>query len=98
MLLYNGLGLYGSLPLALYAVWDSWAAFMNFMNSLWLDKWGRIPIMVVGQIGCAISVAGFTGCLAVYGGTSNKIGNGFGVFFLYLCKSITTLNLCTSIY
>ena len=50
VLLYNGLGLYGSLPLLLYAMWDSWAAFMNFMNSLWLDKIGRIPIMVIGQV------------------------------------------------
>ena len=41
--------------------------------------------MTFGQIGCAISVAGFTGCVAAYGGTENKIGNGFGVFFLYLC-------------
>ena len=58
---------------------------MNFMNSFWLDKIGHIPIMVIGKIGCAISVAGFTGCVARYGGTDNKIGNGFGVFFLYLC-------------
>lgn len=50
VLLYNGLSLYGSLPLLLYAMWDSWAAFMNFMNSLWLDKIGRIPIMVIGQV------------------------------------------------
>ncbi|KAH8755735.1 general substrate transporter [Diaporthe sp. PMI_573] len=84
VLLYNGLGLYGSVPLLLYAVWDSWAAFMNYMNSLWLDKFGRIPTMVVGQIGCAVSVAGFTACLARYGSTDDKIGNGFGVFFLYL--------------
>ncbi|KAF2877281.1 general substrate transporter [Massariosphaeria phaeospora] len=84
VLLYNGLGLYGSLPLLLYSVWDTWAAFMNLMNAIWLDKIGRIPIMVIGQIGCAVSVAGFTGCVAQYGGTDNKIGVGFGVFFLYL--------------
>ncbi|OAL34558.1 hypothetical protein AYO20_06188 [Fonsecaea nubica] len=84
VLLYNGLSLYGAMPLMLYALWDTWAAFMNFVNSLLLDKLGRIPIMVVGQIGCSISVAGFTACLARYGGTDNRVGNGFGVFFLYL--------------
>lgn len=86
----------------LYAIWDTWAAFMNFINAMLLDKVGRIPIMVVGQVwyhkllhrraaannsaqlGCSVSVAGFTACLARYGGTDNKIGNGFGVFFLYL--------------
>ncbi|KAI1613535.1 general substrate transporter [Exophiala viscosa] len=84
VLLYNGLNLYGSMPLMLYALWDTWAAIMNFINALLLDRVGRIPVMVVGQIGCAISVAGFTACLARYGGTDNKLGNGFGVFFLYL--------------
>ncbi|KAK6380278.1 uncharacterized protein PV06_05565 [Exophiala oligosperma] len=84
VLLYNGLSLYGSMPLMLYAIWDTWAACMNFINALLLDRVGRIPIMVVGQLGCAVSVAGFTACLARYGGTDNKLGNGFGVFFLYL--------------
>jgi hypothetical protein len=50
VLLYNGLSLYGSMPLMLYALWDTWAAFMNFINALLLDKVGRIPIMVVGQV------------------------------------------------
>lgn len=50
VLLYNGLNLYGAMPLMLYALWDTWAAFMNFINSLLLDKVGRIPIMVVGQV------------------------------------------------
>lgn len=34
----------------LYAIWDTWAAFMNFINAMLLDKVGRIPIMVVGQV------------------------------------------------
>jgi hypothetical protein len=50
VLLYNGLGLYGSMPLLLYALWDTWAALMNLVNALLLDKLGRIPIMVVGQV------------------------------------------------
>jgi hypothetical protein len=37
------------MPLLLYALWDTWAAFMNLVNALLLDKVGRIPIMVVGQ-------------------------------------------------
>lgn len=44
------------------------------------------------QIGCSISVAGFTACLARFGGTDNKLGNGFGVFFLYLCKLFCSTN------
>lgn len=55
VLLYNGLSLYGAMPLLLYALWDTWAAFMNFINALLLDKVGRIPIMVFGQV-CYASI------------------------------------------
>ncbi|KAH7118344.1 major facilitator superfamily domain-containing protein [Dactylonectria macrodidyma] len=85
ILLYNGLGLHGSIALLLYACYNSLAAFMNFVNSLILDRWGRIRIMVIGLIGCSLSLCGFTAMVAEFVGTSNnKIGNGFGVFFLYI--------------
>ena len=50
ILLYNSLGLYGSVPLLLYAFYDSWAAFLNFVNSLLLDRIGRIKIMSIGLV------------------------------------------------
>lgn len=84
VLLYNGLGLNGWLPLLLYALYDSWAAFMNWVNSMLLDRIGRIRIMTVGLIGCALSISCETAMVAKYGGTSNSVGNGFGVFFLFL--------------
>jgi hypothetical protein len=40
--------------------------------------------MVVGLIGCSLSLCGFTAMVAEFVGSTNKIGNGFGVFFLYL--------------
>lgn len=46
-----GLDLYGSLPLLLYAIWDSWAAFMNYMDSVWLYY---IIFIVLALIGAAI--------------------------------------------
>lgn len=60
VLLYNGLSLYGSMPLMLYALWDTWAAIMNFFNALLLDKVGRIPIMVVGQVCLKLPLCGTT--------------------------------------
>ncbi|CAG9955462.1 unnamed protein product [Clonostachys rosea f. rosea IK726] len=84
ILLYDGLGLRGSISLLLYACYNSLAAFMNWVNSLILDRFGRIRIMVVGLIGCSLSLCGFTAMVAEFVGTTNKIGNGFGVFFLYL--------------
>ncbi|KAH7013003.1 general substrate transporter [Ilyonectria destructans] len=84
ILLYDGLGLRGSISLLLYACYNSLAAFMNFVNSLILDRWGRIRIMVIGLIGCSLSLSGFTAMVAEFVGTNNKVGNGLGVFFLYL--------------
>ncbi|UPK95564.1 hypothetical protein LCI18_006499 [Fusarium solani-melongenae] len=84
ILLYDGLGLRGSIALMLYACYNSLAAFMNWVNSLILDRFGRIRIMVVGLIGCSLSLCGFTAMVAELVGTTNKIRNGFGVFFLYL--------------
>lgn len=84
ILLYNNLGLFGSKPLLLYACYNSWAAFMNWVNAMMLDRWGRIRIMVVGLIGCSLSLCGFSAMVAQFAGSANKVGNGFGVFFLYL--------------
>lgn len=57
---------------------------MNWVNSIMLDHFGRIRIMTVGLICCSLSLCGFTAMVAQFVGTSNAIGNGFGVFFLYL--------------
>jgi hypothetical protein len=40
--------------------------------------------MLIGMIGCSLALSGFAAMVAEFSGTSNKIGNGFGVFFLYL--------------
>ncbi|KFZ16138.1 hypothetical protein V501_02371 [Pseudogymnoascus sp. VKM F-4519 (FW-2642)] len=84
VLLYKGLGLNGWLPLLLYALYDSWAAFMNWVNSMLLDRVGRIKIMTIGLVGCALSISCETAMVARYSGTSNVVGKGFGVFFLFL--------------
>lgn len=43
-------------------------------------------MFITGVIGCLLTTVLLTVMSAVYGGTSNKVGNGFGVFaiFLYL--------------
>ncbi|KAM0713409.1 hypothetical protein Q7P37_010371 [Cladosporium fusiforme] len=84
ILLYEGLGITGWTSLLLYACYNTLAAFMNWVNSIMLDHFGRIRIMTVGLICCSLSLCGFTAMVAQFVGTSNAIGNGFGVFFLYL--------------
>ncbi|KAK6371786.1 hypothetical protein LTS17_008609 [Exophiala oligosperma] len=84
ILLLNNLNLTGWTPLLLYAVYDTWAAFMNFINSLLLDKLGRIRIITVGLIGCGVMMIIETAMVANFAGSSNRAGNAMGVLFLYL--------------
>lgn len=91
----NNLNLTGWTPLLLYAVYDTWAAFMNFINSLLLDKLGRIRIITVGLIGCGVMMIIETAMVANFAGSSNRAGNAMGVLFLYLfvtfCKNPLTI-------
>lgn len=50
ILLYKSLGITGSLPLLLNALYNGLAATMNFVNSLFLDRLGRIRIMLIGLV------------------------------------------------
>ncbi|RKK27588.1 hypothetical protein BFJ66_g16131 [Fusarium oxysporum f. sp. cepae] len=84
VLLYKNLGITGSLPLALNGIYNGVAAFMNWINALILDRVGRIRIMLIGLTGCALALSCFTAMVATFGGTENRTGNAFGVFFLFL--------------
>ena len=50
VLLYNGLGLYGSLPLLLYSLYLSWAAFMNWVAAMIVDRVGRVRMLAIGFV------------------------------------------------
>jgi MFS family permease len=91
VLLYQSLGLTGSVPLLLYAVYASWAAFLNWVGSVVVDRIGRIRMLLIGVIGCALMVACESAMVATYQGTTNKVGNGFGVFFLFCFVTFTAL-------
>ncbi|KAK4947592.1 hypothetical protein LTR10_013538 [Elasticomyces elasticus] len=84
ILLLQNLGLSGWVPLLLYAVYDSWAAFMNFINSLLLDRIGRVRILTIGLIGCGVMMILETAMVANFAGSNNRAGNAMGVLFLYL--------------
>lgn len=46
----NKLGLTGSLPLLLLGVYNSWAAVLNYVNAIFIDRIGRIRIIVIGCV------------------------------------------------
>ncbi|KAJ5874235.1 uncharacterized protein N7529_002665 [Penicillium soppii] len=84
VMLYNSLGLYDSMPLLLYAVYLTWASLMNYMSTYIIDRVGRVRLMIFGLIGGTVAVICEATMVAEFSGTHNKIGNGFGVFFLFL--------------
>lgn len=72
------------MPLLLYAVYLSWAASMNYVSTFIIDRVGRVRLMVFGLIGSTVAVICEAAMVAQFSNTSNKVGNGFGVFFLFL--------------
>jgi hypothetical protein len=50
VILYIGLGLTGSTPLLLYAVYNTVAAFMNWVNSMIIDRVGRVRLLTIGLV------------------------------------------------
>ncbi|KAL2785970.1 general substrate transporter [Aspergillus keveii] len=84
VLLWNNLGLYGYLPLLLYSVYTSWAAFLNWVASRIIDRIGRVRMMVIGLSGCVVMLACYTAMVAEYSGSDNKAGNVMGIVFLFL--------------
>ncbi|KAH0830956.1 MFS sugar transporter [Fonsecaea pedrosoi] len=83
VLLYSNLGLNGSVTLLLYAVYCSWAGVVNFASTYFIDRFGRVKMMIWGTIGSIANIILLMSMIAKYGGTTNKIANGFGVFFLF---------------
>ncbi|KAJ5659234.1 hypothetical protein N7507_005685 [Penicillium longicatenatum] len=88
VLLYTNLGMDGSMPLLLSAVWLTTAVSGVIYNPLgaWLhDKVNsRRGMYMTGFVGIIVSTSCLAAMTAQYSGTTNKVGNGFGIFFIYL--------------
>ncbi|KAK6604249.1 hypothetical protein H4I95_06152 [Botrytis cinerea] len=82
--LYEGLGITGWKALLLFGVYTSWAATMNWVNALLLDRFGRVKVMTFGMLGAVVAISCETAMVARFAGTNNVVGNGFGVLFLFL--------------
>ncbi|KAF5986411.1 sugar transporter [Fusarium bulbicola] len=106
VLLHNGLGLTGYLPLLLYGVYTAWAAFLNWVGAMFVDKFGRILMLTVGLVGCALMVAGEAAIVAVAAENKNNHAiNAAGVFFLFVfvtfyatCIDAISYIYCTEIF
>lgn len=54
VLLLTNLGVTGSMPLLLLAVYNSWAAILNYVNALYIDRIGRRRIILIGLVSLSI--------------------------------------------
>jgi MFS family permease len=84
VLLYNGLGLYNSIPLLLDALYLTIAALINVVSAAIIDRVGRKKLLIFGIIFCAIDISCEASMVAQLSRADNKVGNGFGVLFLFM--------------
>ncbi|KAK4944923.1 hypothetical protein LTR10_015842 [Elasticomyces elasticus] len=107
VLLYQGLGFSGSLPLILAAAYVSVACCGNYVNSLLIDRVGRVKLLLIGFTGCLITLCFESAMSALYIGITpmNHAGLSAGVFFLFLyitfygcCIDANTYVYCSEIF
>ncbi|OJJ95413.1 hypothetical protein ASPACDRAFT_55109 [Aspergillus aculeatus ATCC 16872] len=86
VILYTNLGMTGSMPLLLSAVWLTTAGILYNMLGAWLHDRvnSRRKMYTVGFIGIIITISCLAAMTAQYAGIKNQVGNGFGIFFIYL--------------
>jgi len=91
VIIFTNLGLSGSTPLLLLALWTSISLFGNIFTALFIDKWGRRGFMLTGIAGILVALVCECALQAEYTGTTNKVGQRAAVFFVYFfivfCKS-----------
>ncbi|KAL2004600.1 hypothetical protein VTN00DRAFT_3336 [Thermoascus crustaceus] len=83
VLIYASLGLTGSIPLLLNACWTSFTMVGNTWTAFYVDRYGRRTFMLIGSVGCVVSVIFLCALTARYLGTDNLPGMRAGVFFMF---------------
>lgn len=83
VLIYASLGMSGSIPLLLNACWTSFTLIGNTWTAFYVDRFGRRTFMLIGSIGCMVSVIFLCAMTAEFLGTTNTAGLRAGIFFLF---------------
>ncbi|KAL4744478.1 hypothetical protein BDW72DRAFT_188419 [Aspergillus terricola var. indicus] len=86
VILYQGLGETGSMPLLLSAVWLTTAGVIYNPLGAWLhDKVNsRRGMYITGFVGIIITTSILAAMTAEYAGTTNRGGNAVGILMMYL--------------
>ena len=84
--LYTGLGITGGIPILLFAIWNIVGMLGNIVAATALmDRFGRKICLLIGIAGTATCLA-FEAALTKYfvgQEIPNKVGLGFGTFFIF---------------
>lgn len=92
-IMYQSLNIRGHLVLALAGVWGITGPLANIFCLIWIiDRVRRRTLFMAGSIAMTIDIAIVQAFVAVYGGGSNQVANGFGIFFLILFGILFSLS------
>jgi sugar porter (SP) family MFS transporter len=83
VLIYASLGLGGSVPLLLNACWTSFTLIGNTWTAFYVDRVGRRKCLLIGSMGCTVSVVFLCALTAKYLGTDNIAGLRGAIFFVF---------------
>ncbi|KAK3712004.1 hypothetical protein LTR37_009316 [Vermiconidia calcicola] len=84
-ILFSGLGITGGTPLLLLGFFNLLTVPGNLFNGLFVDRFGRRRFVITGCIGIIICLSGEAAITAqfVETGSTNRVGLGFGVAFIF---------------
>ena len=83
VLIYASLGLLGFQPLLLNACWTTFTIIGNTWTAFYVDKYGRRTFLLIGSIGCVVSLIFLCALTATFLGTTNQNGLNAAVFFVW---------------
>ncbi|CAK7228951.1 hypothetical protein SCUCBS95973_007056 [Sporothrix curviconia] len=105
VLIYENLGMSGSMPLLMYAVYVVVGASVNIIAAFIMDRVGRRPLLCIGFLCTTITMSIETALVAKYASSENKGGNAAAVLFLFLfvagygvCVDSTAFVYCAEVY
>ncbi|OCF40822.1 hypothetical protein I317_05357 [Kwoniella heveanensis CBS 569] len=78
------LGLVKWQPLLVVSFYVSWAAVLNLVGGVVMDRLGRRTMVLWGLVGSTLATSIHTPLVIIYGGSDNKVGAGAAVAFLFL--------------
>lgn len=83
VLIYASLGFTGSTPLLLNACWTTFTLFGNIWTAFYVDRFGRRTFLLIGSLGCTISLIFLCAMTATFLDTTNTAGLNAAVFFIW---------------